>query len=101
MKTFLLLLTLAVTLSFSALAEEGTWTGVLADADCKAATPDAMCPVDSDTASFGIVVEGEFIPFDAAGNAQIRGERPEGNPTVTVSGDLDGGELKVRELRVS
>jgi hypothetical protein len=79
---------------------------MLADAACKQRTPDAACPVSASTQAFGLVTaQGDFLPFDAAGNQKaaeaIETSSESGNPIVTVSGSTDGKTVAVKEVRVS
>lgn len=102
MKLTLALLALAFSLSLGA-AEEGTWGGMLADAACKQQTPQAACPVDASTPAFGLVLpNGQFLPFDAAGNekasTELDGVTEKSNPRVTVEGATDGKMIAVASL---
>ena len=101
-KRTLLVLTLATALLGLA-AETSTWTGSLADAKCKAATPDAACPVSATTNAFGLATsDGNFAPFDAAGNAeaakQVIAKKKTGNPPAAVTGKLEKGVIQVQEI---
>lgn len=102
MKPMIAALALALCLAGPIAAEEGSWTGQLADAACKAQDPQGACPVDESTRAFGIVIEGVFAPFDSAGNAEaaktVQAGKT-GNPTVTVSGDYDGQKIAVESIR--
>lgn len=102
MKLTLALLTLAFSLTLAA-GEQGTWGGMLADAACKQQTPEAACPVDASTLSFGLVLpDGQFLPFDAAGNekasAELQGVTVKSNPRVTIDGETDGKTIAVSTL---
>lgn len=81
-----------------------SWTGDLADADCKLQNPADPCVVTDSTSAFGLVSGGQFLPFDAEGNRKAAqavkkgGGKPSLN--VTVKGTLDGDVLKVESIQV-
>lgn len=108
------ILVLGLILSFSGMgfgqqpdpagAQPDSWTGTLADAACKAATPEAACSVSSSTQSYGIVSgDGKFMPFDASSNQKVNAELKDatGNPGIEVKGEMQGNELKVTEIRLA
>ena len=81
-----------------------SWTGTLADAACKAATPEAACAVSSSTRMYGITAsDGKFVPFDETSNqkvsVQLKGAT--GNPGISVSGKMQGNKIKVSKIEMS
>ncbi len=80
-----------------------TWTGALADANCKARTPADACEVTASTGSYGIVLsDGKFAKFDSQGNslvaAQLRGKQ--GKVTAKVTGKLSGDAIQVEQVQI-
>lgn len=78
-----------------------SWTGTLADAACKAATPEAACAVSSSTRSYGITAsDGKFVPFDETSNQKVSAQlkNATGNPGVSVSGKMQGNKIKVSKI---
>lgn len=78
-----------------------SWTGTLADAACKATTPEAACSVSSSTRSYGITAsDGKFVPFDETSNQKVSTQlkNASGNPSVSVSGKMQGNKIKVSKI---
>jgi hypothetical protein len=105
MKLTLATLALAFALPLAA-GEQGSWTGMLADAACKQRTPTAACPVDGGTRQFGLVtVQGDFLPFDAEGNRKaaeaLKASAADGNPIISVTGETDGKSVAVETIQLS
>lgn len=85
-------------------------TGVLVDASCVRQAADgsgdavnpADCPPTAETRTFGIIADGDFLPFDDYGNRQARlilkTVSPSENLKVRVGGHFEDGIAKVSEL---
>ena len=104
MRLTLATLALAFALPLAA-GEEGSWSGMLADAACKQRAPEAACPVDGSTRLFGLVTsDGKFLPFDSAGNEKaaqaVQTSSASGNPAITVTGSTDGKTVAVEAIQV-
>ena len=91
----------------SVLAFGANWSGQLADANCKQATPDQACAISATTTAFGIVTaDGKFLKFDAEGNEKAMtalkasSASAKGEARATVSGQLVKDTIKVENLKI-
>jgi hypothetical protein len=80
-----------------------SWTGTLADADCKSKDASQPCAVTAATKSYGLVSDaGQFARFDAQGNtmvaAEIKGK--EGLMKVKVTGKVNKGTIQVEQVEL-
>ncbi|MBI1353315.1 MAG: hypothetical protein GC160_03135 [Acidobacteria bacterium] len=103
MKRTLVTLAFALALPLAA-ADKGSWDGMLVDAACKQRTPQAACPVDASTTTFGVATkDGRFLPFDAEGNRKsaygVRGLSEKINPQIVVTGSSDGKTIAVESIQ--
>jgi hypothetical protein len=83
-----------------------SWTGPLVDASCKLQTPAEACGATSVTSAFGLVILSgtQLLQFDETGNraaqVAVRQANTEVAPNATVTGRLEGNELKVDSIRI-
>ena len=84
-------------------ATSQSFTGTLADADCKAKDAAQPCAVTAATKSYGLVSDaGQFSRFDAQGNtmvaAEIKGK--EGLMKVKVTGKVNKDTIQVEQIQM-
>ena len=103
-------LALAAALALPALAAESkTFKDVaMVDVNCSskvASNPDAhtrSCALKCASSGFGILTEGKYVKFDAAGNekavAALKASSKSDHLRVNVTGQMDGETLKVETL---
>jgi hypothetical protein len=83
-----------------------TWSGTLADADCKAATPTEKCEVSDLTRNFGLqTTAGKFMRLDSDGNEKVHtalqnARQKTGMINASVKGEMDGETLKVESVQI-
>ena len=83
-----------------------TWSGTLADADCRAATPTEKCEVSDITKNFGLLTTaGKFVKLDNDGNEKVRAaleasKQKTGAIKASVNGTMDGEILKVESIQI-
>jgi len=108
------LLAAAVLLALPSFAAAETWTNVpLIDVACSAkskvkANPDAHtrdCALACSKSGYGILTpDGTYLKFDEAGNAKalaaLNASQKADHLRVTVTGELEGGTIKVTDLRL-
>jgi len=104
--------TAILTFVFFLQAHAATFSGVLADADCKADDASATCHVMPVSKAFGVVtINGKYLRLDSKGNAQVqialrRLKRKTGDIDragvikASVTGALDGDTLKVDSVEL-
>jgi len=104
----------ALLLAFPALAAAETWTNVpLIDVACSArskikANPDAHtrdCALACSKSGYGILTaDGTYLKFDEGGNAKalaaLNDSQKADHLRVTVTGDREGGSIKVTDLKL-
>ena len=83
-----------------------SWSGILIDADCRAADAADKCEVTETTKTFGLQTsDGKYMKLDKAGNAKVRAAL-DGSVTktglikVSVSGSMDGEMLVVDAVQI-
>jgi hypothetical protein len=88
-------------------AQTATFSGALADADCKADDARAVCRVLPNSKAFGIqTTDGKYMKLDSKGNAQVdialrrlrrktRDLDRSGVIKASISGARDGDTIKV------
>lgn len=84
-------------------ANTQSWTGTLADADCKAKDAAQPCAVTSTTRSYGLVAEGgQFAKFDSQGNTMVASELKgkEGLVKVKVTGKVNKDTIQVEQIQI-
>jgi hypothetical protein len=86
-------------------AQGQSYSGTLADAQCKGSTPTQPCSVDESTTEFGLAMAGgRFVKFDSAGNEKVEqqlGDKgTKGSPNATVKGVLQGDVLQVESIQL-
>jgi len=80
-----------------------SWTGTLADADCKAKDAAQPCAVTAATRSYGLVTDaGQFAKFDAQGNSMVASEikGKEGLVKVKVTGKVNKDTIQVERIEL-
>jgi hypothetical protein len=83
-----------------------TWSGTLADADCKATTPTEKCEVSDITRNFGLLTSaGKFVRLDDSGNEKVRtalqsAKQKTGSISAMVRGQMDGDTIKVDSVQI-
>lgn len=108
MKKTALVVVVAVTLPFAALAE--TWKNApMVDTNCLPkvqADPDkhtTRCAIQCEKSGYGVIAaDGTYLKFDAAGNAKaivaLKASKKADHLRATVEGERQGDEIKVRAL---
>jgi hypothetical protein len=93
-------------------AQTPTFSGTLADADCKADDATAVCRVLPTSKAFGVqTTDGKYLKLDSKGNAQVeialrRLRRKTGDLNRTgvikasISGARDGDTIKVDSVEL-
>lgn len=97
---------------FSALAFAETWKGRLLDVTCLEKQQTAACDATISTTAFAIAVSDQAYRLDAEGNEKAvealksradrsqDPDRPSGPVTATVTGEMQGGTIKVESISV-
>ncbi len=85
---------------------ENTWIGKLVDWDCKQIRVDEPCPVNAETKSFGVSVNGGILlDLDERGDVlareRLRDAGRGGNVEVIIVGVRDGYDLAVESLELA
>jgi hypothetical protein len=89
-------------------AQAQTWAGTLVDAECKAASANARCPITESTKTFGFETsDGTYVKLDDSGNTKVRSaidsadqSKRTGRIKAQLAGSLSGDMLTVSSVQI-
>lgn len=117
-KTMMTTILGAALAAFSVFAQEPTqaapqggdyqqvYSGILVDADCKAADAAGKCEVGAATKMYGLQsADGRYMKVDVAGNGKVKdaldkAKTKTGSIKAVVTGKADGDTLKVASVQL-
>jgi hypothetical protein len=98
------LMALGVTSAFGQ-DKVASWSGTLADAECKATKVSDACEVTKTTKAFGLVTANGYFMFDMDGNAKVMkaltdAGKADGAVRATITGVAEGKTIKVDAVQI-